>query len=97
MNIGYLLLASAVVTVATRALYSDRILPDLSPAWRARAAFLLGVLGAGLSALVEGRPWHEAAVAGLLVGSSSIGIYELDKGRAAPLLKKPAELPPGGA
>lgn len=95
MNIAYLLVASASVTLATRVLYSDLVAPRLSPTWKARAALLLGVVGAALGVAVEGRPWHEALTAGILVGASSIGIYELDKGRAAPLLKKGA--PPDGA
>lgn len=96
MNVSILVLASGVVTLATRVLYSDLIAPQLSAAWKARAAMLLGILGGALAAAADGRPWYEAATAGILVGAGSIGIYELDKGRAAPLLKKVVQPPAGG-
>lgn len=83
---SYLLLGSALVTLFTRALSSPRIAPTLSPRWKARLALLLGVAGGSLSAAVAGQGFVEALTAGILVGAGSIGIYELDKGRARPLL-----------
>ncbi len=89
MTLTYLLLGSAVVTLLTRVLASPSA-SSLDPKWRARIALLLGMVGGSIAAAMMGKGLVESITAGILVGAGSIGIYELDKGRARPLLAAPA-------
>jgi hypothetical protein len=79
------LLLTAIVQIARKLLPLLKGIPKPALPW---VIFALGVLAAGGSVLVGGGGWLAAVIAGVTVGATSLGAYDLASGPLAGLLAK---------